>query len=340
MIDLRELFGTERAMLLIGAVLLFVASRVGAEVLAGKTASPGRRALGHWLPIAATALVALARRRGDIAVTIIFATSVGCLSLLLGAISIVTPESDSPGEYRRFWPFALPAALMALLTGFAGHLSWRNAVVLLIEGAVLFYVWQEISQSEPIAELKTAREPPRRKNGMWILNLVLCALIAILGAVAGLVGAEGISRNFSFLSDLTTIVGVLSPLLVLPMLTEGAALAQTDRAWAAVTSAVAVVLLNICVLLPVVALLWYLRQAVTGGLHGPIHFDLAAFWNASPLPFGWVTWRVDCVVLVLLSFVLFPASMGRWKLGRFEGCALIAIYVVYVVMEAVGSLRS
>src|SRR5277367_5479458 len=102
MVELSELFGTGRAMLLVGAVLLYVASRAGAWALAGKVDSPGRRAVGNWLPIAVAVVVAIVMRRGDWALSIIFATSVGCLSLLLGAICLVSPGKDAPGEYRRF----------------------------------------------------------------------------------------------------------------------------------------------------------------------------------------------------------------------------------------------
>ena len=144
MVELSELFGTGRAMLLVGAVLLYVASRAGAHALAGWDDSPGRRAVGHWLPIAAAVVVAIVMRRGDWALSIIFATSVGCLSLLLGSICLVSPNSEASEKYRRFWPFALPAALLALLVGFTGNLSWKSAVMLLIEGGGFWFVWLEI----------------------------------------------------------------------------------------------------------------------------------------------------------------------------------------------------
>jgi Ca2+/Na+ antiporter len=323
MVELSELFGTGRAMLLIGAVLLYVASRVRSHILAGTEFSPGRRALGNWFPIAAAVLVAVAMRRGDWALSIIFATSVGCLSLLLGSICIMNPGSAAMAHSRRFWPFALPAALMALLAGFAGNLSWRSALALLIEGGALLLAWREISAGE-----STVREPRNDEAGIFrTINLALCILMAVVGAIAGDFGIGRISRDFSGVADTTTLVAVLSPILILPMLSGAAALARKNRASEAVTSAIAVVLLNICLLLPVAAFLWYAAHAVGGNLSGP-------------LPFGWVTWRVDSVLLVVLSFARLPAALGRWTLGRAEGLALIAVYGVYVLMEAAGSLRS
>jgi cation:H+ antiporter len=336
MVDMVEVFGSGRVMMLVGAVLLYVASRAGVEALAGKDASPGKRAVGHWIPIAAAALVAITMRRSDIALSIIFATSVGCLSLLLGSICIVSPHADAPGVYRRVWVFALPAALLTLLAGFAGHLTWWHAGFLLIEGLVLMLAWRELS-GDGMIEAK-AHEKDRTERWVRWINFVLCIFLSMLGAIAGVVGAEHLSRNLSAISDLATIVAVLAPLLVLPILMGGAHLAQTNRAGVAVTTAVGVVLLNLCLLLPVVVLVNYPAQ-VGGGWHHLLA-RIGEVREASPMPFSWVTWRVDNVVLVLLSFVLVPAALGRWKLGRAEGFTLIGLYAVYVVMEVAGNMRS
>jgi hypothetical protein len=335
MADLAELIGSGRIMLLVGAVLLYVASRAGVEALAGKEAWPGRRAVGHWIPIAAAALAAVAIHRGDLAVSIIFATSVGCLSLVVGSICIASPNSDTPAACGRAWAFALPAALLTLLAGFAGALNWRHALVLLIEGGALLLAWRELAG---VVERKAGDESgiPRLR---WI-NVGMCVLLSMIGGMAGVVGAVRMGGDFPAIPDVAMIVAVLGPILVLPMLTGGAGLTHSNRGWAAITSAVAVVLLNLCVLLPVVVLIWYPAQLQRGDfLSGSIHRIMEGLGKAGPLPFSWVTWRVDNVVLVLLSFMLIPASLGRWRLGRAEGITLIVLYAVYVLMEAAGSLR-
>jgi len=342
MVELSELMGTGRAMLLVGAVLLYVASRFGADALAGKDNSPGARALGNWFPIAAAVIAAIIMRRGDWALSIIFATSVGCLSLLLGSICLVSPHSEAPSEYRRIWPLVLPAALLALLAGFAGNLNWRHAILLLVEGGVLLLAWREISGGEKAAmeKIGSGRKSEHKFAGFRAVNIALCILIAVIGAIAGDLGVRGIGRDFAELPDMSIVVAILAPILVLPMLTGAAALARKDRASEAVTAGIGVVLLNLCLLLPVAVLLWYPVQAVSGDSFRTIHLSLSGFRMASPLPFGWVTWRVDSVVLVVLSFALLPTAMGRWKLGFVEGLTLIVAYGVYVLLEAAASLRS
>jgi hypothetical protein len=339
MAGLMEFLFSGRILLIFGAILLYTASRAAVAALAGGESAPGQRAVGHWIPIAAAAVVAVIFRRGDLALSIIFASSVGCLSLLVGSICIVKPSFDAPGEYRRFWPFVLPAGLLTLLAGFAGSLSWRQALMFFIEGGALYFAWQELgSRQTVIATDVDVPASERRQPAVlrWAV-VAVCILLSIVGAIAGILGAERISQGIPAVSDVATVVAVLGPLLVLPMLLSGAQLAQSDRGWAAITSGVMVVLLNLCVLLPIVILLWYpLQSAPNMGFGNVVH----VLGSAGPLPFSWVTWRVDNVILVLLAFPLFPASMGRWRMGRPEGLTLIAIYAVYVLMEAAGNMRS
>lgn len=341
MVEFSHFFGTGRVMLALGVVMLYISSRAGAHTLAGRECSPGRRALGNWFPIAAAAIVAICLRRGDWAVSIIYATSIGCLSLLLGSICMMSPNSATPPTFGRLWLFAFPAALLALLIGFAGDLKWYNAIFLLIEGGALLLVWRELASSNPpgIPEAEIA-DPTIRNPALHWVNVVLCILLAIIGAIACGIGATHISADYPDLPSMTPIIAILAPILILPMLTGSATLAHDNRAPEAVTSGIAIILLNLCLLLPAAAFLWYLGQII--GVHSisNLHLTLAAFQNASPLPFPWVTWRVDSVLLVVLSFALFPAALGRWTMGRAEGVTLIAVYGVYVLMETAASLHS
>src|SRR5690242_761259 len=127
-------------MVAVAATLLYIASRTAASALAGRGGTggagnrPGWRAVGHWLPIAATALVAAARGQADVAVALAFATSVCCLSFVLGVLLYLSPLQELPAT-RRAWPFVLPAALLSLIAGFSGHLNWIHALAMMLLGA-------------------------------------------------------------------------------------------------------------------------------------------------------------------------------------------------------------
>src|SRR4051812_13932213 len=126
---------------LLGAGLLYAASRIGAEALAGRSPIfPGRRAVGHWLPIATIALCAVFTQRADLAVGVIFATSVASLSLVMGLLIYFSSMTAHPST-RRTWPFVLPATLLPLIAGFTGHLSWIHALMMLVLGGGIWSVW-------------------------------------------------------------------------------------------------------------------------------------------------------------------------------------------------------
>jgi Ca2+/Na+ antiporter len=341
---LPEFLGFGHVMLLAGALMLYVASRAGAHTLAGNSVNPGRRALGHWIPIAATAMVAVAFHRADLAVSIIFAASIGCLSLVLGSMCLMRPDADAPAPFQRLWPLAMPAALLTFLIGFTGHFSWVHATILLFEGVAILFAWQELSSSDEIPAIAGEEIVPEiDKHSFphrWRLDLTLVVILSFIGAVGAIIGVQRMSRNMQLVSDMATFIAILGPLLVLPILIAGAGLARKNRAWEVTTSAVGVVLLNLCLLLPIVILLWYVVGAIQLNSSNWRLLSLDSIAGAAPMPFGWVTWRVDNVVLLVLAFVLFPPALRRWRLGRAEGIILIALYGVYVLMEAGASMRS
>ena len=69
-------FNPSFALLIGAAIAWYVAVRAGVDALAQDRPAPGRRAIGYWLPTALVALLAAASGQADIAVGVIFATSV------------------------------------------------------------------------------------------------------------------------------------------------------------------------------------------------------------------------------------------------------------------------
>lgn len=136
--------------LALGAAGLYVAARVGAHALIGPRglgeAKPGMVALGLWMPIAATALMAvLAGPPGDpigatVAVGVTFASTVAALSLAVGMVALLVPN-EAAGPTRRAWPFLLPAALLTWLAGFGGGLNVVHALMIGGLGLIVRGVW-------------------------------------------------------------------------------------------------------------------------------------------------------------------------------------------------------
>jgi Ca2+/Na+ antiporter len=150
------LFSGPTLLLIAGAVMLYVASRacVDALVRGNFAARHGWAAVGHWIPVAAVALMAAAAGRGEIAMGVVFGTSVAALSLAFGLITYMAPPGELPPS-RRVWPFLLPAALLPLVAGFSGHLNAIHAVMIAVLGLSVLQVWRGVGRGDRALSQRT-----------------------------------------------------------------------------------------------------------------------------------------------------------------------------------------
>jgi Ca2+/Na+ antiporter len=308
-----------RMPLMIGAVLLGAAALTG--LAEDQRKGPGVRAFLCWIPIAAAAIAAVVMHHADAAITIVFCTSVAILSLIQGFILLISPRDETPTAYRRLWPFVIPATLAPLLAGFSTDLQWIHALIFLCLGAALFLAWTEIKRTSP--------KPTNLPIPVGKLNGFLWIVLVALGAIGATRGALRAAGDLPYPASNVVVLAILGPLLVMPLIIRSSSLAQRQEAWAATSTGVGVVLLNLCLLLPIVILLRYRIEASSW----------ATLAQVPPLVFPLITWRVDNVILLLLAFVLLPAALERWRLGRAEGLTLLGLYVVYLLMEVAAVLQ-
>jgi Ca2+/Na+ antiporter len=302
-----------------GVVIQYVATRFSMAAMGRSDgAAPGRMAFGQWLPIVATALAAVAMGQSQMALCLVFGSSVAALSLVLGMTMYVAPPASPSPQWRR-WALLLPAAILLLLAGFRGQLTWWHAVMLLVMGAAFLGVWTERRPDQASAESAT----PSPVNSSPGVLLAVAVGLAGIGAYMTVHGT-GLFAGRVLTPDLMAAT-VLSPLLLLPPLGVGTLLAQQGHTDRAITSLCGTVQLNLCLLLPLIVLVQYAIDA----FHG----------HAQAMTFPLITWRVDTVLLVVLSFALLPLAAARWVPERIEATLLIAVYVGYVFAEAALSVR-
>jgi sodium/calcium exchanger protein len=309
---------TGPVLLVIGAILLIGAALTG--IGDDNPNNPGLRAFFCWIPIAAGAIAATVSHHAEAAICIIFCTSVAALSLIQGFVVLIAPRDGAPTAYRRIWPFVIPVVLMTLLAGFAAKLTWIYALMFLCEGGALFLCWNEVG-----GKMRPSGSLAKKLNG------VLWVVVAVIGGVGATKGTMGVAASLQYPESNMVILAILGPLLALPLIVSCSSLAQGQFAWSATSTLVGVVMLNLCLLLPLVILLRYPVET-----YGQ---NVAAMAQVPPLVFPLVTWRVDNVILLLLAFILLPAALERWRLGRAEGLTLLGFYVVYLLMEVVAVLK-
>lgn len=344
------------ALLALATVGWYVAARAAGDALAaGRGSAPGRRALGFWMPTALVVLLAVVQGRPEVALGLPFATSVASGTLVLGIVTIAARHTH-PSHSRRTWLFLLPTALIALLVGFSGEVRSIHAMILGLQGLALALLWNDRTGPDPAAP--SAPQVADRAAGGRVLQFVAASAAAAIAAWAGLAAATDLSNQLGLPGAGLVAALMLAPALVLPMIGSNSALAGQGRFDEAVSSQLAFVILNLCLLVPLAAVLWETRPTwhPSAGAQasseqsaaqdapstlpatpiGPETLDTHA--DPSPgrkaLPYPIAVWRVDTVLLVAVGMMLIPIALGRWAVGAAEGAALIVAYTLYMVLTA------
>jgi Ca2+/Na+ antiporter len=294
--------------------------------------SPGRRALAHWLPIAVAVAVATALQRIEIAVGLIFGTSVAVLSAVVGFVTLAEPLESIPPAARRVWPFLALSSALVFAIGFQATLSLLDATILLAQGILALFIWT----AAPAFNSPDAEAPPINAMRGWRVAEIVAALaLAAVAAWAATRGAVKLNEAGGRYPAGVLAGTVLSVVLAMPMVSSGVPAAIRGHAWAPITAQVGVVFLNLGVLLPGVILYTHLLEWLR-----PIQSTTATtqpLWH--PLIEALIPWRVEAVALMTLSLLLAAVSGGQLKFDRRMALYLICGYGAYLlVVLVIGAL--
>lgn len=317
-----------------GMVLLFACARVLPSTLATRLDHNGLRAVGFFLPIAFACVTAMLLGRTEIAVGIVFGTSVGAMTTVIGFVAMGAPIGGGPGRWQRIWAFQLAAALLVFVAGFKGWFSWRDAVALLTEGLVLLTLWHD-HRNEP-RPVEPIHAPPDRPGAIRAIELALAGVAMWLGGWAITVGTVRTHTLIPHFSTSALAGTVVSLSMVMPMMYGTWRLAEGGKSWAPMTTQVGVVLLNLCLLLPILILMPYAASKLPFLSHWSGN---ALVWHeglAKVLNYPAAVWRIDNVVLIIVGVFLLPVTVGKWALGREEGMFLIGGYFFYLTATLAG----
>ncbi len=290
-----------------------------------------RRALGHWLPIAAGVLIAFGLGHTDLAVSLLLGTSVAALSGVTGFLLIAGPVEQVPPCAQRVWLFAPVPVVLAFVLGIRGGLGLLDAGLLLAQGALLLFLWIELPATN--AAISPAPTPKQPRRLAWrIAELGLCLCLGAVGAWIAIRGTEqlaDVDRRYPFMATGATILSVV---LAMPMVNTSWPLAASGRAWAPLTSQLGVVFLNLCVLLPAIIIISVARQYFPLISHTDFLRSAVVHWQAwNPLLYPRIAWRLDTVALLILTLMFVPAASGKLRLDWRIAPWLILGYCVYLL---------
>lgn len=281
--------------------------------------------IGLWrgvvvgLPLIVLALVQATWAPGA-AVALLVAAAVLVLTLGLGVSTIDLPAGQSGAS--PVLRCLLPLAATACLAGFHGELTWLISAGLLAVGVLTLWTADDLRQH--------ARVPAK-----WLF-----AVPAVLLFPFGmwlLLGAADVFRHASGSAASTPVVVLLiapACLLALLGLLTAEARNHTPETPHETAAGLAIVCLGIGV--PLVALLGRAWPMAVHALSDRVP-KLASLAATQPADVPHVamplaTWRVDTVLLVVVSVILLPVGTGRFRLGKIEGVALILLYLAYAAV--------
>jgi hypothetical protein len=119
--------------------------------------------------------------------------------------------------------------------------------------------------------------------------------------------------------------------LIVPLLLGDRHAARSGASWIAVTSLVGIVLLNLCLLLPLLAMGPYVK-AIRGMVNlSPLVIDIRGY-SPQAMIYPWGVWRLDAMLLVIISAFFVPVGLGKWNLTRRDGVALSLAYLIYLMV--------
>lgn len=319
------------------AVAWYLACSLLTACLIGRTDSPGRRAIAPFLCNIPIVFLSISQGRFEIAVGIIFATSVAALTLVLGLVIQSAPGAEATLS-RRAWAMVLPVALVNLLIGFRSGFHRLDALILLAQGLAILPLWRESFANSDKPSYDPAKFPSRAALMFGGL------LLAIFAGAAGSSAAHQLSLNLKLPSAGLVTAVIVTPALALPQIGVGLRATHEGRFDHAASGLVGFVLLNLCLLLPLATLAQSAMplfdpppQAMIAPATLPATTSAAdapppIIETRSVLPFPMAVWRVDTVLLVAVGLLLLPVSQGKWSLGKTEGIALMITYAIFMLL--------
>jgi Ca2+/Na+ antiporter len=325
------------ALILLAGGAIYVASRsaVGA-VIGPRPATGGRLAVGLSLPTFIVAIWAAATGHGDVAMNIVFGTAVGGLLLAGGAAVLLLPPSVTRGV-RLLWSMLVPVGLIAFVIGFQGALTSTGAVVLLVEGAIIFVTAQSGPEEPAVDPSVDTSDVARHDSGPWGSAVRWGQLLfaAGLAGEAGWLAMKGIGTAHSETARLTPgflATTILCPLLILPAVGFSTDLAQRGKTAEVLQAAIWNAAGNICLLAPLLLAVTRIAFLFT---RGKAYFQSLKLETPIPLPdliFPVTTWRIDVLFITATGLFLLPVAVGRWPLTKWHGLAMTAAYGLYLFL--------
>lgn len=262
-------------------------------------------AMGTSMPEFCVSLISALKGTSDLAVGNIVGSNIFNALLIVGVSALVAPMTIMETTVRKDIPFALVASALLLIMCLDGNISRLDAGILFVMFLIFMYMTLKGAKKQG-ADAEEAIEGEGKKpmatwlSVVWILVGLLCL---IGGSNLFVEGATAVATNLGVseaVIGLTIVAGGTS----LPELATSVVSARKGNSGIAIGNALGSNVFNILAIL---------------GITGMI----------TPMTLKGITY-IDLSMLVISIMLVWLFSFTKYKIERWEGAVLTAVFVGYI----------
>ena len=267
-------------------------------------------AMGTSSPELAVSMFAALTHTKDISLANIVGSNIANIALVIGVSAMIRPLQIEKSIFRSEIPIVLAGTLLF------SYMSWDGIVgvldgIILLAGFVLFLVYMvkrslsDRSAAKNSQDFVDIRKAPKKLFKQFLF--ILLGLAGLIGGSYFIVESAKAIAEFLGISAFVIGVSIVAIGTSLPELAISAVGALRGRADLAVGNAIGSNIFNTLFVIALVAVI------------APIPVDRSLFNLHYPFMIG-------------LTLLVVPLMWTRFRLGRLEGAALVASYIVFITL--------
>ena len=262
-------------------------------------------AMGTSMPEFCVSLISALKGTTDLAVGNIVGSNIFNALLIVGVSALVAPMTILETTVRKDIPFALVASALLLIMCLDGNISRLNAGVLFAMFLVFMYITLKGAKKQGAQEVAAVEAEGKKPMATWLSVVwILVGLLCLIGGSNLFVeGATAVATNLGVseaVIGLTIVAGGTS----LPELATSVVSARKGNSGIAIGNALGSNVFNILAIL---------------GITGMI----------TPMTLKGIT-SIDLSMLVISIMLVWLFSFTKYKIERWEGAVLMAVFVGYI----------
>jgi len=260
-----------------------------------------------------SALVAALKDEPDIALGTVIGSNIANIGLVLGLTAIIFPLAAQRKFIRREVPIMIISGALLFPICWNGIIGRSEGAffILLLIGFLLYQVRKsrQDSESHPL-EAEIEKTPPQL--GRSVVFIVVGVVLLVFGAHFLIEGATAIA----------TAIGISERVIGLTVVAFGTSLPEIASS--------------------IIAAIRREPDMVLGNLVGSNIFNVLCILGITtvvcPISVNWAASVIDLLVMLFITFLVFPFLSSGYRLQRREGFVLVTLYLAYASYLVISEL--